>query len=69
MKLCHGNVSRGLSRASGERALVSSCSILLLTCVGSLMIRPVIGSRMDERCVGAVCCWCFWSLRRFLRWI
>jgi len=57
--LCKGNGSRGLIRAYGERALVSSCSIVLLTCVGSLMILPVIGSRMDERFVGAVCCWCF----------
>ena len=32
--LCQGNGSRGLIRAYGERALVSSCSIFLLTCVG-----------------------------------
>ena len=52
--LRHGNRSRGLIRASGERALVSSYSIILLTCVGSLMILHVIGSRMDEMFVGAV---------------
>ncbi len=40
--------------AYGERALVSSCSIILLTCAGSLVILPVLGSRMEERFVGAV---------------
>ncbi len=63
--LSQGNGSRGMIRASGERALVSSCSIILLTCVGSLMILPVIGSRMDERFIGAVCCWCFLSFEAF----
>ena len=56
--LSHGNGSRGLILASGERALVSSCSIILLTCVGSDVILPVVGSRMEERFVGAVCCEC-----------
>ena len=60
--LCQGNGTRGLIRASGERAWVSSCSIILLTCVGSLVTLPVIGSRMDERFAGAVCCWYFVSL-------
>ena len=59
--LSQGNGSRRLIRASGERALVSSCSIVLLTCVGSMMILLVIGTRMDERFVGAVCCLCFLS--------
>jgi hypothetical protein len=59
--LCQRNRIRGLILASGERALVSSCSTLLLTCVGSLVIIPVIGSQMDERFAGAVCCWCFLS--------
>ena len=67
--LCQGNRPRGLIRVSGERALVSSRSIILLTCVGSLVILPVIGSRMDERFAGAVCWRCFCRLRRFLRWI
>ncbi len=67
--LSQGNGSRGLIRASGERALVSSCYIILLTCVGSLTILPVIGSRMDESFVGAVCCWCFLSFEADLRWI
>jgi len=56
-----GNGSRGLIRAFGERALVSSRSIILLTCVGSLVILHVVGSRMDERFVGVVCSWCFLS--------
>ena len=59
--LCQGNGSRGLIRASGEIALISSCFIILLTCVGSLVIFPVVGSRMDERFVDVVCCWCFLS--------
>ena len=59
--LCKWNGSRGLIRASGERALVSSCYIILLTFVGSLVILPVIGSRIDERFAVAVCCWCFLS--------
>ena len=59
--LSQGNGSHGLIRAYGERALVSSCFVILLTCVGSLMILHVLGSRMDERCVGAVCCWFFFS--------
>jgi hypothetical protein len=54
--LSHGNGSLGLILASGERALVSSCSIIILTCVGSLVILPVLGSRMEERFVGAVYC-------------
>ena len=57
--LCQGNGYRGLTRASGERALVSSCSIICLTRVGSLVILSVVGSRMDERLVGVVCCRCF----------
>ena len=57
--LSHGNGSRRSIRAFGERALVSSCSIILLTSVGSLVILTVMGSRMDERFVGAVCCRCF----------
>ncbi len=44
-----------------DGALVFSCSVILFTCVGSLMILPVMGSRMDERFVGAVCFWCFFS--------
>ena len=52
--LSHGNESRGLILVSGERAFVSSCSIILLTCVGSLIILPVLGSRMENRFVGAV---------------
>ena len=52
--LSHGNGSRGLIRVSGESALVSSCSIIFFTRVGSLVILPVLGSRMDERFVGAV---------------
>ncbi len=52
--LSHGNESRGLILAYGERDLVSSCSIILLTRVGSLVILPVPGSRMEERFVGAV---------------
>jgi len=44
-----------------RKSLVSSCSIILLTCVGSLIILPVIGSRMEERFAGAVCCGCFFS--------
>ena len=59
--LSQGNGTHGLIRASRERALVSSCSIILLTCAGSLMILHVIGSRMDERFIGAVCRWCFLS--------
>ena len=52
--LSHGNGSHGLILAYGERALVYSCSVILLTCVGSLVILPVLGSRMEERFVGAV---------------
>ena len=52
--LNHGNGSRGLIRVFGESALVSSCSIIILTCVGSPVILPVLGSRMDDRFVGAV---------------
>ena len=52
--LNHGNGSHGLTRVSGESALVSSCSIIFLTCVGSLVILHVLGSRMDARFVGAV---------------
>ena len=65
--LSHGNGSRGLIRAYGERALVSSCSTILLTCVGSLVILPVMGSRMDERFVGAVYCECFVSFEEVLK--
>ena len=65
--LSHGNVSRGLIRVSGERALVSSCSIILLTSVGSLVILPVLGSRMDERFVGAVCCGYFLSFEEVFK--
>ncbi len=54
--LSQGNGSRGLIRASGERALVSSCSIICLTRVGSLVILPVVGSQMDKRFVDVVCC-------------
>ena len=59
--LSQGNGSRGLIRASQERPLHSSFSIILLNCVGTLMILLVLGARMDERFVGAVCCWCFFS--------
>ncbi len=65
--LSHGNGSLGLILASGERALVSSCSIIRLTCVGSLVILPVMGSRMDERFVGAVYCECFLSFEEVLK--
>ena len=58
---CQGSGSRGLIRAFRERVLVYSCSIILLTCVGSLVILYVIGSRMEEICVGVVCCWFFLS--------
>ena len=51
-----GNGSRGCIRESGERALVSICSIIFLTCEGSMVMRPMIGSRMEERLVGEVCC-------------
>ncbi len=51
--LCQGDGSRGLVRASGEKALVSSGHIPL-TCVGSLVIFPVVVSRIDERFVNAV---------------
>ena len=53
------DLADGLIRAFGERALVSSCFIFLLTFVGSLVSLPGIGSRMDERFAGAGCCWCF----------
>ncbi len=65
--LSHGNGSRGLIRASGKRALVSSYSIILLTCVGSLVILLVMGSRMDERFVGAVYCECFLSFEEVFK--
>ena len=65
--LGQGNGSRGMIRAHGERALVSSCSIILLTYVGLLMILLVLGSRMDERFVGAVCCWCFLSFEEVFK--
>ena len=65
--LSHVNGSRGLILASGERALVSSCSIILLTCVGSLVILPVLGSRMDERFVGVVYCECFVSFEEVFK--
>ncbi len=64
--LCQRNGPRGLICASGERVLISSCSIILLTCVGSLVIFPVVGSRMDERFVGVVCCWYFLSFEAIL---
>ena len=57
--LCQGNGSHGLIRAFGERALVFSCYIIYLNCVGSLVILPVIRSRMDERFVGAAYWRCF----------
>ena len=57
--LCQGNRSRGLIRAPVERALLSSYSIILLTCVGSLMILFVLGSRKVESFVGALCWRCF----------
>ena len=65
--LSRGNGSRGLILASRERALVSSCSIILLTCVGSLVILPVMGSLMDERFVGAVYCECFVSFEEVFK--
>ena len=52
--LCQGSGSRGSIRAFGERALISNCCLICLTCVGSLLILLVIGSCMDDRCVGAV---------------
>ena len=52
--LSHGNGSRGLILVYGEGALDSSCSIIILTCVGSLVILPVQGSRMEERFVSVV---------------
>ncbi len=64
--LCQGNGSRGLIRASRKSALVPSCSMILLTCVGSLVILPVVGSRMDEKLAGVVCCWYFLSLEAVL---
>ncbi len=67
--LSHRNGSRGLTRESGERALVSCCYINFLTCVGSLRILPVMGSRMAERFVGAVCFVVFCPLLRFQIWI
>jgi hypothetical protein len=39
--LCQGNGSRGSIRASGESALESSCSIILLIFVESLVILHV----------------------------
>ncbi len=63
---CQGNGSRGSIRAYGKRALVYSCSSIILTCVGSLVILPVEGSRMDEIFDGVVCCWCFLSFEAIL---
>ena len=54
MALSHGNGSCGLIIVSGERAFVSSCSIMLLTRFGSLVILPVSGSRMVDRFDDAV---------------
>ena len=59
-----GYVSRGLIRASRERALVSICSFILLTCMGLPVILSVIGSRVDERFVGAGCYRCLFRLKR-----
>ncbi len=61
--LCQGNGSRGLICEFGERALISSCSIICLACEGPLVTLPVIGSRMNERFVCAVCCRCFFVVR------
>ena len=61
------NGSRGLSRVFGERSLVYSYSIILLTCVWSLVIHPTIRSRMVERFVGAVLCRCFLSFEAILK--
>ena len=63
--LCQGNGSRGSIRVFGEKALVSTCSINFLTCVGSLVTRSVIESRMDERFVGTVCLCFFCRSKRF----
>jgi hypothetical protein len=65
--LSQGNGSRGLIRAYGKRALVSSCSIICLTRVGSLVILPMVGSRMDERFVGVVCYRFFFFLEEVLK--
>ena len=40
-----------------------------LTIVGLLMILLVIGSRMDERFVGAVCCWFFLSFEAVFKMV
>ena len=42
--LCQGIGSRGLIRAFEEKGLASSCSTILLPCVGSRVILLVIGS-------------------------
>ncbi len=52
--LRQGNGSSGLILAFEERAFVSNCYIIPLTRIGSLVILPVFGSRMDERFVGVV---------------
>jgi len=65
--LCQGNGFRGLIRPFGERALISNCSSIFLTYVGSLVILHVIGSRMSERFVGAVCCRSFLSFYAVLK--
>ena len=44
-----------------RKSFGSSCSITILTCVGSLVILLVIGSRIDKRFVGAESCRCFLS--------
>ena len=51
---CQGNGCSGLILSSGERAFVSSCTIISLTLLGSPVILPVSGSRMDERFVVVV---------------
>ena len=49
---CQGITDCGLIQAIGKGALVSSCSILFVTCIGSLVMRPVLGKMMEERLVG-----------------
>ena len=63
--LCQGNGPRGLIHASEERALIYSCYIILLICVGSRVIIHLTGSRMDGRFAGVACCWCFLSFEAF----
>ena len=65
--LCQGNGSRREIRASGKRALVSNCYIICLNCEGPLATLPVIGSRVEEKLFGAVCCRCFLSFEAILK--